>query len=168
VTGARAVGPVWRTASVLIALGVLAPVLSLVWLALGSGFAHWAHLAEHVLPQAALNTAVLLAGVGVLVLVIGTGCAWLVTACDFPGATRAALGAATAARHADLYPGLSSISICCPSARTDPKCDPLRCSASTIHATSAAAGGALALGLRCCCSASCSTLMSTSPPAPRS
>lgn len=84
-TGARAVGPVWRTASVLIALGVLAPVLSLVWLALGSGFAHWAHLAEHVLPQAALNTAVLLAGVGVLVLVIGTGCAWLVTACDFPG-----------------------------------------------------------------------------------
>ena len=27
----------------------------------------------------------LLAGVGVLVLVIGTGCAWLVTACDFPG-----------------------------------------------------------------------------------
>jgi iron(III) transport system permease protein len=85
VTGARAVGPVWRTASVLIALGVLAPVLSLVWLALGSGFAHWAHLAEHVLPQAALNTAVLLAGVGVLVLVIGTGCAWLVTACDFPG-----------------------------------------------------------------------------------
>jgi iron(III) transport system permease protein len=28
---------------------------------------------------------VLLGGVGVLVLVIGTGCAWLVTACDFPG-----------------------------------------------------------------------------------
>ena len=84
-TGLRAAGPVWRTASVLIALGVLAPVLSLAWLALGSGFAHWAHLAEHVLPQAALNTAVLLSGVGALVLVIGTGCAWLVTACDFPG-----------------------------------------------------------------------------------
>jgi iron(III) transport system permease protein len=79
------VGPLWRAASVLIALGVLAPVLSLAWLALGSGLQHWAHLAEHVLPQAALNTAVLLAGVGVLVLVIGTGCAWLVTACDFPG-----------------------------------------------------------------------------------
>lgn len=81
----KAVGPVWRAASILIALGVLAPVLSLAWLALGSGLQHWAHLAEHVLPQAAINTAVLLAGVGVLVLVIGTGCAWLVTACDFPG-----------------------------------------------------------------------------------
>ncbi|RZL89862.1 MAG: iron ABC transporter permease [Variovorax sp.] len=83
--GLRAVGPVWQTASIAIALGVLAPVATLAWLALGSDFAHWAHLAEHVLPRAALNTAVLLTGVGVLVLVIGTGCAWLVTACDFPG-----------------------------------------------------------------------------------
>jgi iron(III) transport system permease protein len=38
-----------------------------------------------VLPQAALNTALLLAGVGAVVLVIGTGCAWLVSSCDFPG-----------------------------------------------------------------------------------
>ncbi|MDM0022621.1 ABC transporter permease [Variovorax saccharolyticus] len=81
----RSVGPVWRTASVAIALGVLAPVLSLLWLAFGSGLGHWAHLARHVLPQAALDTAVLLAGVGLLVLVIGTGCAWLVSTCDFPG-----------------------------------------------------------------------------------
>jgi iron(III) transport system permease protein len=85
VTGLRAVGPVWRTASIAIALGVLAPVLSLAWLAFGADFSHWAHLAQHVLPQAALNTAILLLGVGVLVLVIGTGCAWLVTTCDFPG-----------------------------------------------------------------------------------
>ncbi|WP_102906140.1 MULTISPECIES: iron ABC transporter permease [unclassified Variovorax] len=81
----RPVGPVWRAASVLIALGVLAPVLSLVWLAFGADFSHWTHLARHVLPQAALNTALLLAGVGALVLLIGTGCAWLVTVCDFPG-----------------------------------------------------------------------------------
>ncbi|WP_198969069.1 ABC transporter permease [Xylophilus sp. ASV27] len=79
------VGPLWRGASVLIALGVLAPVASLAWLALGADFSHWVHLATHVLPDAARNTALLLAGVGVLVLVIGTGCAWLVTACDFPG-----------------------------------------------------------------------------------
>ena len=79
------VGPVWRAGAWLVALGVLAPVASLLWLALGAGWGHWAHLAAHVLPQAALNTAVLLAGVGVVVLVIGTGCAWLVTACDFPG-----------------------------------------------------------------------------------
>ncbi|HJS05273.1 MAG TPA: iron ABC transporter permease [Variovorax sp.] len=81
----KPVGPVWRAASVAIALGVLAPVLSLAWLAFGADLSHWTHLARHVLPQAALNTALLLAGVGVLVLLIGTGCAWLVTVCDFPG-----------------------------------------------------------------------------------
>ena len=63
---------------------MLAPVVTLLWLALGADFTHWAHLAQFVLPQAALNTALLLAGVGTLVLVIGTGCAWLVTSCDFP------------------------------------------------------------------------------------
>jgi iron(III) transport system permease protein len=83
--GLHAAGPSWRFASLAIALGVLAPVLTLAWLAFGSGVAHWGPLLAHVLPQAALNTAVLLAGVGALVLVIGTGCAWLVTACDFPG-----------------------------------------------------------------------------------
>jgi iron(III) transport system permease protein len=83
--GLHAAGPLWRSASFAIAVGVLAPVLTLAWLAFGSGVGHWGPLFAHVLPQAALNTAVLLAGVGVLVLVIGTGCAWLVTACDFPG-----------------------------------------------------------------------------------
>lgn len=83
--GLRAAGPAWRCASLLIALGVLAPVLTLAWLAFGSGVGHWGPLFAHVLPQAALNTALLLAGVGTLVLLIGTGCAWLVTAHDFPG-----------------------------------------------------------------------------------
>src|SRR3546814_202962 len=41
--------------------------------------------ARYVLPPAALNTTLLLAGVGVLVVAIGTGAAWLVTAYDFPG-----------------------------------------------------------------------------------
>lgn len=83
--GLQAAGPIWRWASFGIAIGVLAPVLMLAWLAFGSGVAHWGPLFAHVLPQAALNTALLLAGVGALVLLIGTGCAWLVTACDFPG-----------------------------------------------------------------------------------
>lgn len=85
--GLRAAGPAWRATSLLIALGVLTPVLSLLWLALGSGTGHWAALLRHVLPQAGLNTALLLAGVGLLVLLIGTGCAWLVTVCEFPGRT---------------------------------------------------------------------------------
>ena len=83
--GLQAAGPAWRLASLAIALAVLAPVLVLAWLALGAGLAQWGPLFAHVLPQAALNTGLLLAGVGALVLVIGTGCAWLVTACDFPG-----------------------------------------------------------------------------------
>jgi len=83
--GLQAAGPIWRWASFGIAIGVLAPVLMLAWLAFGSGVAHWGPLFAHVLPQAALNTALLLTGVGALVLLIGTGCAWLVTACDFPG-----------------------------------------------------------------------------------
>jgi iron(III) transport system permease protein len=83
--GLRNVGPLWSAAAIAVALGVLAPVLSLAWLAAGADLSHWAHLAQHVLPQAALNTALLLAGVGTLVLLIGTGCAWLVSSCDFPG-----------------------------------------------------------------------------------
>lgn len=83
--GLRNVGPLWQAGAILVALGVLAPVLSLAWLAAGADLSHWTHLAQHVLPQAALNTALLLAGVGTLVLVIGTGCAWLVSSCDFPG-----------------------------------------------------------------------------------
>ncbi|WP_422823999.1 ABC transporter permease [Variovorax robiniae] len=83
--GLQPVGPAWRAASLLIALGVLAPIASLLWIALNGKAAHWAHLAQYVLPNAIVDTALLLAGVGLLVLLIGTGCAWLVSTCDFPG-----------------------------------------------------------------------------------
>lgn len=74
-----------RALAALIVLVVLAPLGTLVGLALQGDHAHWAHLVEHVLPDALGNTLVLLAGVGALVVVIGTGAAWLVTAYDFPG-----------------------------------------------------------------------------------
>src|SRR5690606_9668133 len=83
--GLQPVGPVWRSATLLIAIGVLAPVLALLWLAAQGELAQWAHLAEYVLPSAARDTALLLLGVGALVLFIGTGSAWLVSSCDFPG-----------------------------------------------------------------------------------
>ncbi|MBC7435490.1 MAG: iron ABC transporter permease [Bdellovibrionales bacterium] len=75
----------WSLASAAIALAVLAPVLSLGWLAAGGSLAHWSGLASNVLPSALRNTLVLLAGVGAVTLVCGTGCAWLVTAYEFPG-----------------------------------------------------------------------------------
>jgi len=68
-------------ASLLLALPILAlPVLALQ----GSG-ALWPHLAAYVLPQAARTTALLLAGVGLLSVIIGVGTAWLVTMYRFPG-----------------------------------------------------------------------------------
>jgi len=45
----------------------------------------WAHLAEYVLPRVLTNTAVLMVGVGLSVLVLGVGLAWLTAVCEFPG-----------------------------------------------------------------------------------
>ena len=45
----------------------------------------WAHLAGTVLPRYLWNTVGLILGVGILAPVIGTGTAWLVTMCRFPG-----------------------------------------------------------------------------------
>lgn len=77
-------GAGWLAGAALIGLAVLAPVLTLAWWALGGDLSHWRHLATYVLPQALANTAALLAGVGVLVTLLGTGSAWLVTAYEFP------------------------------------------------------------------------------------
>lgn len=68
-----------------IAALVAVPVLALVWQAAHGSDGLWPHLMAYVLPQAVRQTAVLLAGVGVLVTLIGTSTAWLVTAYDFPG-----------------------------------------------------------------------------------
>lgn len=82
--GPGGVGPAWRAGAALVVLGVLVPIVSLLWIAFGSGLGHWAHLVEHVLPAAVRNTLVLLCGVGLWATVVGTGSAWLVTHCDFP------------------------------------------------------------------------------------
>ena len=65
-------------------LTVLAPFASLVAASWPGSPDLWAHLAVYVLPAATLDTAVLLAGVGILTIVLGTGLAWLITAYDFP------------------------------------------------------------------------------------
>ena len=66
-------GTGWLAGAALIALAVLAPVLTLGWWALGGSLEHWQHLASYVLPQALANTALLLAGVGIVVTLLGTG-----------------------------------------------------------------------------------------------
>src|SRR5690606_31525580 len=78
-------GP-WQWAAVAIAAIVVAPLLALAWTALQGGQdGLWSHVARYVLPTAARNTLALLFGVGALVMAIGTGAAWLVTAYEFPG-----------------------------------------------------------------------------------
>jgi iron(III) transport system permease protein len=76
----------WSLAAVLIAALVLLPVASVLWIALsGGGGDIWPHLLSTTLPRYVTNTLVLMAGVGVLTAVVGTGAAWLVTMYRFPG-----------------------------------------------------------------------------------
>ena len=77
-------GP-WLAASGAVALLVLAPLAALAVAAAGGSAGLWRHLLAYVLPAAARDTLILLAGVGVVTAVLGTGAAWLVTAYDFPG-----------------------------------------------------------------------------------
>ena len=69
----------------LVALCVIAPVITLAWFAFNGSLSHWSHLLSFVLPQAFRNTVLLLLGVGILVTCLGVGSAWLITAFQFPG-----------------------------------------------------------------------------------
>ncbi|MCO8170462.1 iron ABC transporter permease [Pseudomonas sp. 21LCFQ02] len=82
----RAVRGLWApTGSLLAALIVIAPVAALLWHAFAGDVAHWQHLLNNVVPVALRDTLILLAGVGVVVTVLGVGSAWLLSAYDFPG-----------------------------------------------------------------------------------
>lgn len=75
----------WAWAAALIAAVVAAPILSVAWIAVAGGTAHWPHMLGVALPRYMANTAVLMAGVAVLTAVAGTATAWLVTMYRFPG-----------------------------------------------------------------------------------
>ncbi|WP_082478765.1 iron ABC transporter permease [Methylobacterium sp. Leaf102] len=75
----------WGAAALALAALVLSPIASLVLAAARGDGTLWPHLLAHVLPRALVDTGLLLAGVGVLVVVLGTGAAWLVSAYAFPG-----------------------------------------------------------------------------------
>ena len=77
--------PVATAFLVVIAAIVAAPLINLVLLARGGDDELWPHLVAHVIPAAALNTLLLLAGVALVSMVAGVGTAWSVTAYDFPG-----------------------------------------------------------------------------------
>ena len=74
-----------KAATLAISAIVLLPVITILLLALTPAPGVWSHLLSAVLPFAVGQTLSLMAGVGVLTLVTGTGTAWLVTVYDFPG-----------------------------------------------------------------------------------
>jgi len=75
----------WSLAALAISLIALAPLIAIGVIALGSSGDAWPHLVANVLPGALRRTFGLMAGVGGLTLLIGTGTAWLVTMYRFPG-----------------------------------------------------------------------------------
>jgi iron(III) transport system permease protein len=75
----------WLIASGCVALLVLAPFVSLAVIAARGSGDLWPHILAYVLPQALRDTAILLVGVGAVVVTLGAGLAWLVTAYEFPG-----------------------------------------------------------------------------------
>lgn len=77
----------WLTAAI-----TAAPIVALVWIAAGASLDGWPHLVRHVLPQALSETAMLLAGVGVVVTLLGVGTAWVVAAYRFPGRDLLSIG----------------------------------------------------------------------------
>ena len=75
----------WRGIGLVIAALVAVPIVApfLAWLTPEGEV--WRHLAHTVLGELVRNTAVLIVGVGLGVLVLGTGLAWLTAMCEFPG-----------------------------------------------------------------------------------
>jgi iron(III) transport system permease protein len=76
----------WSIASLVLAVPLALPVLSIVVLALLPSENIWPHLFATVLPHYVLQTLLLLSGVGVGTFAIGVTLAWIITAYHFPGA----------------------------------------------------------------------------------
>lgn len=75
----------WTIGAFVIAAGIAVPLVTVIYLAAAPSNGIWAHLVSTVLPHYIRTTVTLMLGVGLGTLVIGTGTAWLVTMCSFPG-----------------------------------------------------------------------------------
>lgn len=75
----------WTLGAILIALVVMAPMLSVIWIAFHPTENIWPHLISTVLPRYFGATLRLMLGVAILTAGMGAGAAWLVTMFRFPG-----------------------------------------------------------------------------------
>jgi iron(III) transport system permease protein len=76
--------PGFTIAALIAATIAVSPIVALMVIASEGSGDLWPQLAAYVLPSAAANTAILLAGVGLLTGIVGVGTAWLVATADFP------------------------------------------------------------------------------------
>ncbi|MFD1913393.1 ABC transporter permease [Halodurantibacterium flavum] len=84
--GARGVFNLWSLGAILIALLVLAPIATVIWLAFNPVENIWPHLTRTTLPRYLSNTLILMLGVGAVTAAVGATTAWLVCMYRFPGA----------------------------------------------------------------------------------
>lgn len=75
----------WSVAAFVIALVVVLPIASVVWLALNPDENIWPHLWATTMPRYLTTTLILAVSVGALAAAIGSGAAWLTTMYVFPG-----------------------------------------------------------------------------------
>lgn len=75
----------WSFGAVVIAAVVLAPILSVLWIAFHPSENIWPHLIGSVLPRYFANTLILMVGVAVFTAFFGAAAAWLVAMYRFPG-----------------------------------------------------------------------------------
>lgn len=75
----------WALGTLIVAVIVVLPILWVVGLALSPSGDVWTHLVDTVLGRLVWTTLLLMTGVGLGTFVIGTGTAWVVTMCRFPG-----------------------------------------------------------------------------------
>jgi len=81
----RRVSPAWTGAVAVVVALMLLPIITIGVLALTPTENIWPHLVSTVLPRAVKETVLLMLGVGLLTLAIGTATAWFVTMYRFPG-----------------------------------------------------------------------------------
>ena len=96
----------WTSGTLLLAFFIAAPLLAVTIFALQPSGDIWHHLLTTVLSRYVMTTIGLMLGVGIGTLLIGTGAAWLVTLCRFPGRRIFEWGAAFAYGDADICRGL--------------------------------------------------------------
>lgn len=75
----------WSVGAMVIAALVLAPIVSVLWIALNPSENIWPHLMATTLPRYFVTTLEMMFAVGAVAAAAGTGAAWLVVRYSFPG-----------------------------------------------------------------------------------